>query len=236
MADEDFDIRSLADYLHVDPAQIGRLADRAKLPGRKVGGQWRFSRSEIHHWLESKIGLSGEGELVEMEHALRRADAPDAARSISIASMLHLDAIEIPLQARTRGRVVERMTSLASRTGLLWDTEKMADAVRAREDMHPTAIDSGVALLHPRRPMADILGEAVMALGVTGKGVPFGGSRLTDVFFLICSVEDQGHLRVLARLSRLIGSADFLGELRRAPDARTAHDLISAREAELEGE
>jgi mannitol/fructose-specific phosphotransferase system IIA component (Ntr-type) len=53
---------------------------------------------------------------------------------------------------------------------------------------------------------------------------------LTDVFFLICSDSDQGHLRILARLSRLINCVDFLTELRACPDAQAAHELFLARE------
>ena len=55
-------------------------------------------------------------------------------------------------------------------------------------------------------------------------GIPFGGAQgtLTDLFFLILSVDDRGHLRVLARLSRLLADATFLAELRQAADARTA--------------
>ena len=50
----------------------------------------------------------------------------------------------------------------------------MADAVRAREDMMPTALDIGVALLHPRRPLASILDRPLLALGRTDRGIPFG--------------------------------------------------------------
>ncbi len=60
MLDEALDLDGLAAFLHLTPAQVGRLADRGKLPGRKVGGQWRFSPAEIHHWMEQRIGLSGE--------------------------------------------------------------------------------------------------------------------------------------------------------------------------------
>ena len=50
--------------------------------------------------------------------------------------------------------------------------------------MHSTALDNGVALLHPRRPMPAILAEAVLALGITPGGIPFGsGGSLTDIFF-----------------------------------------------------
>jgi nitrogen PTS system EIIA component len=233
MAEEDFDVAALASYLHMLPAQIIKLADRGKLPARRVGGDWQFSRAEVHHWLEDRIGLSDDSELAELETSLERADKM-AEGEISIAALLPLDAIAVPLAARTRNSVISDMCQLAANTGLLWDAAKMADAVAAREAMHPTALDIGVALLHPRRPQSSILGEAVLALGITGRGIPFGGaSGLTDVFFLICSTNDHEHLRILARLSRMISDADWLSALREAPDARIAHRLIAERGTEL---
>jgi nitrogen PTS system EIIA component len=91
-----------------------------------------------------------------------------------------------------------------------------------------------VALMHPRRPMPKILAQACMALGCTSTGIPFGADApLTDVFFLICSMEDRGHLRVLARLSRVLTTAGFLDALRSAPDAAAARQLIVDTEAKL---
>ncbi|HEX3997365.1 MAG TPA: PTS sugar transporter subunit IIA [Pirellulales bacterium] len=233
MADDDFDIERLAAYLHLDRAQVARLADRGKLPGRKVQGVWRFAPAEIHQWLESRIGLSGDEELVQMESILR-PPADTANDGVpSIAAMMPLEAMAVPLDARTRGSVIQSLVDIAAQTGLLWDPERMTDAVRAREEMHPTALENGVALLHPRRPMPSILGEAFVAFGRTARGIPFGGKVLTDLFFLIASLDDRGHLRTLARLSRLIGDSDLLAELRSAADARSAHELIESTEARL---
>ena len=234
MAEDDFDVESLASYLHLESAQVARLADRGKLPGRKVQGLWRFAQADIHHWLEGRIGLSDEDELSAMEGFLR-PDIEASSQPPSIAELLPAEAIAWPLSSRTRGSVIKDMVALAAKTGLVWDTDRMADAVRAREDLHSTALAGGVALLHPRRPMASILGGPVMALGRTERGIPFGGSVLTDVFFLICSVEDRGHLQTLARLSRLVGNADFLAALHEASNAREAHELIARAEAELAG-
>lgn len=235
MADDDFSIDSLAEYLHLEPNQVSRLAERGKLPARRVGGAWRFSRSEVHHWLEDRIGLSDEAELVQMENALERSSRLGEEQDLSIAELLPEEAIALPLAARTRNSVIVAMTELAAQTGWLWDPPKMAEAIRQREEMHPTALDNGVALLHPRRPLPGILGQAFLALGLTDQGIPFGGSRLTDIFFLICSVNDQAHLRILARLSRLINSTDFLAELRSAGNAQAAHELFVAREKDLLG-
>jgi PTS system nitrogen regulatory IIA component len=235
MAQEDFDIERLAAYLHMLPSAVLKLAERGKLPGRRVGGEWRFSAAEIHHWLEDRIGLSDDEELVKMEGALDRAKT-SSSEEISISNLLHAEAIEFPLNARTRSSVISTMTAVAARTGLLWDAEKMADAVRAREEMHSTALDNGVALLHPRRPMPAILGEAVLALGIAPGGIPFGSSGgLTDIFFLICSTTDHEHLRILARLSRVINDTEFLRALRDAPDASTVKHLIEDRDEAVRG-
>jgi PTS system nitrogen regulatory IIA component len=233
MPHEDFDIDSLAAYLHLTPAQVAKMADRGKLPGRKVGGQWRFAPAEIHHWLEDRIGASDEGALIEVEGVLQRADSESIEEEVCIASLLPAEAVAVPLEARTRNSVITSMVELAGRTGLLWDPAKMVEAVRARENLHPTALDNGVALLHPRRPMPTVLAEPVLALGRTHQGIPFGGGTLTDLFFLVCSVDDRGHLRTLARLSRLVGDVAFVAALRQADNSIAAHSCITDFETQL---
>jgi PTS system nitrogen regulatory IIA component len=232
MSQDDYDTHRLATYLHLTPQQVTRLAERGKLPGRKVAGRWRFARAEVHHWLEERIGLSGEDELVEVEDVLESSGG-SAQRRISISELLPVEAIAIGLPARTRNSVITRMVELAARTGWLWDPKKMVQGVRSREDMHPTALDNGVALMHPRRPMSRILSQPFLALGLTASGIPFGGDTLTDVFFLICSADDRGHLQTLARLSRMVTAPNFLGDLRCAPDAKSAHQLFVDMEAKL---
>jgi len=230
----DFDVEGLARYLHLAPQQVAKLADRGKLPGRKVAGQWRFSKPDIHHWLERRIGLSDDLELIEVEALLRRSEPPERQSDPRVAEMLPLGAVAVPLSARTRNSVIDSMVELAANSGWLWDAKQMAEAVKAREDMHTTALENGVALLHPRRPMPKILAQPLLALGLTGSGIPFGGeSALSDVFFLICSMEDRGHLRSLARLSRILTASGFLDALRRVESAEEARRLIVETEGKL---
>src|SRR5688572_26991930 len=73
MPQADFDTDSLAEYLHVSPMQIQKLAERGTVPGRKIGGQWRFSKGEIHHWLEERIGAAGEADLMHVQELLDQA-------------------------------------------------------------------------------------------------------------------------------------------------------------------
>lgn len=230
----DFDVDTLARYLHVTAEQVAKLADRGAIPARKVAGKWRFSEAEIHHWMESRMGLLDEPELAQVEHVLQHPVGETPPSVVSLAEMLHESSIGVPLAARTRGSVIQAMVDLAAASGHLWDPRKMTEAVLAREQLMSTAMDNGVALLHPRRPLPNILGEPILALGIASQGIPFGGShRLTDLFFLIGSVDDRGHLRTLARLSRLVSDARFLDDLRLCADARQARECVVAKEEDV---
>ena len=39
------------EYLNVDVKTIYRLIKEAKIPGRKVGGRWRFKKPALDEWL-----------------------------------------------------------------------------------------------------------------------------------------------------------------------------------------
>jgi PTS system nitrogen regulatory IIA component len=228
---EEFDLAQLAQYLHVTPTQVEKMAGRGKLPGRKIGGEWRFNEAEIHHWLEEQIGASDDSdELARVQRVVDRIT--DKTEDRPLHELCRPETIAVPLQARTRGSVIRAMCDLVARSGMLWDAAAMADAVKSREQMHPTALDCGVALMHPRRPQTSILADTVVGLGVSATPIPFSDTgHMTDVFFLICSYDDSAHLRTLAKISRLIAIDSFLDRLRASQSAGEAWDRL--HEAEM---
>ncbi len=46
--------RQLQNLLHVDRITIYRMLEGGRLPGFKVGGQWRFPRREVENWLQGQ--------------------------------------------------------------------------------------------------------------------------------------------------------------------------------------
>jgi excisionase family DNA binding protein len=54
-------IKQVADYLRVTERTIYRLAAAKKIPAFKVGGTWRFSRSDIENWIRQQTVGSSEG-------------------------------------------------------------------------------------------------------------------------------------------------------------------------------
>lgn len=232
MQNENYDVDSLAAYLHIEKQKVEKLASRGKIPGKRIDGDWQFSPAEIHHWLEKQLGVLDSEELAQMEGAMARQSSalPEDSR---ISNLLSPETIAIPFPAKTKASVIQSITNLAASTGLLWDVEKMVSALRVREEMQSTALECGVALLHPRRPLASILAQPLLALGVTPRGVPFGGHSMTDIFWLICSTDETTHLKTLARISRVLAVEGFLEEIRGATNAQEVYDIVCRIEGGL---
>ncbi|MEO1529525.1 MAG: PTS sugar transporter subunit IIA [Planctomycetota bacterium] len=223
---EDLDLAQIAQYLHLTPSQVEKMASRGRIPGRRIAGAWRFNEAEIHHWLEDQIGASDDAEeLQRVQKVVDRVTGETQERAVH--ELCSVDSIQIPLRGRTRGSVIRDMCDLVAMTGMMWDAPAMAEAVMSREQMHPTALDCGVALLHPRRPQTSILADTVIGLGVSPAPLPFSdGGHMTDVFFLICSYDDSSHLRNLAKISRLIAIDSFLDRLRSCESATEAWECL----------
>lgn len=50
-ADTVMTVPEVSEYLKLGESTVYRLAKDGKLPGRKVGGVWRFSRKSLSDWL-----------------------------------------------------------------------------------------------------------------------------------------------------------------------------------------
>ena len=89
----------------------------------------------------------------------------------------------------------------------------LRDAILDRERTSSTALDNGVAFPQPQHPLPHAVGVSFVAYGLTVNSIPFGasGGGLTDIFFLVCCLEADTHIRVLARLARLLRQDDRVG-------------------------
>jgi PTS system nitrogen regulatory IIA component len=231
MSNETMDLDQLATYLQRDVREVSKLANRGHLPGRRVGGEWRFARVEINHWLETQLSSYSDHELTAVEKS--RHEHPHEQPLISV--LLTEATIAVPFEAKTKASVLRELVKLAEQSWQVFDPEAILEAIRQREEQASTALLGGVALPHPHRPLPAALGEHVLALGITSSPVPFGGPGAsgTDIFILTCCLDDHTHLRVLARWSRLLLREGFADDLRASPDAKTAWQCIAQAESDL---
>jgi PTS system nitrogen regulatory IIA component len=232
MTNETMDLEQVATYLHRDTREVSKLASRGHLPARKVSGEWKFSRAEVTHWVETQMHGYTEEELADLDGHHAHED-PD----LIIGTLLPEACVAVPLQARTKASVLKEMVTLAEQSWHVYDPGAILDALQVREELGSTALESGIAIPHPRRPLPNALGEPLIAFGRTDSGIPFGGPRgaLSDLFFLVCCRDDRSHLRTLARLSRILRCKGVIDGLRDAASPHEAFELLQRTERDIVG-
>jgi PTS system nitrogen regulatory IIA component len=231
MDNEIMDLQQLATYLHRDVREVSKMASRGYLPGRKVGGEWRFASAEINYWIETQLHSYDDRQLIALDGSARNDDGPLVTPLLSEAT------IAVPLAASTRSSVLKELVVAAEQSWSIYDPEAILDAIKQREELGSTALATGVAIPHPHRPLPSALGDSVIAYGRTVGGVPFGASHgvLTDLFFLVCCANQRTHLRVLARLARMLLRPGFVDQLRAAETPGESFRVIEHTESELIG-
>lgn len=226
MEKREFTAADAARLLHIPEKKVLKLADSGELAGHKVQGKWLFSKADMVLWFEKNLtDAKADDHLEDIEQFAENVPR-ETDEEPTIAELLLRGGVLIPFPAKTRDSVIRELARYSAERGLVWDPDTLADALRKREEMMPTAMDNGAALLHPRRPMPNNIGDSFVVLGVSLRGVPFGGgfNNLTDVFFLIGAVDDKTHLRTLAGLGRILKHPDFLPRLR---ELETAEEILA---------
>lgn len=226
-------MEELTRFLGLDFRRVSRMAQRGDIPCKKVGGDFRFSRAEVTEWLQQKIGHDRH-DWVSMDAGMsahRKADPEDT----QVAPLLQAKAISLSLAARTKSSVLRELVVLAQQTDRLYDGDELLDALNRREELCSTAMEAGIAIPHPRRPLPYAVTEPIIVVAHVPQGIGFGApdGRLTDLFFMTCSQDDRHHLHVLARLCRMLSKKDFPQQLRGASSPQEVMELMCRRELDI---
>lgn len=224
MSRDYYTLDDLVEHLGRDRRQVERLVNRGLVPGRKIGGEWRFHATEITQWLEQELRSYCDSDLAQLEQTRQSEELSQ----LPVSGLLTPETCQVPLDAGTKPSVLQALIELAGRTWQVWDPATVLKAVKDREDVMSTGFDNGVAIPHPRNPQPDALGQSIIAFGRTYSGIPFGapGRNLTDLFFLVLARDAATHLQSLARLGRMMQLPGFLEELRMAENGASAFDII----------
>ncbi|UCE59937.1 MAG: PTS sugar transporter subunit IIA [Phycisphaerales bacterium] len=225
-------LEEFAKHVSMDMRDVRRLADRGKLPGQKLAGQWRFNRARVTEWLQQEMHTLDEPRLVALEKAMGVATAEEPSRSdLRLTDMIGLEGIDLSLPAKTKNSVLRELVRLAGRTGLVYDDAGLLDALEQRESLCSTALPKGVAIPHPRQPMPYVSAEPFVCVSCIPSGIGFGApdGGLTRLFFLVCCHTDRFHLRVLARLMRILDN-ETIALVVDARDPKELLEVLIARE------
>ena len=146
---------------------------------------------------------------------------------MKILDTLKKGAIIAELNATDKKEVLEELTApLAEASGV--DHEEMVRVLLERERLGSTGIGGGIAIPHGKLKSLESL---LMGFGRSRKGVDFEAmdGKPAHLFFLLLAPENStgAHLKMLARISRLLKNIVFKERLMNAADWRELYTVIA---------
>lgn len=210
--------KEAADYLKLAERTLVRLAHEGKIPGVKIGGQWRFRRALLDEYLDS---LASESMASSPSSFAQVTDRP-------LDKILSVEQILPDIQASSRDEVIHLMVERMTELDLVNDPGWLEAALTARERLVTTAVPEGVAFLHARRRSPDKFPSQFIAVARSKEGIEFGSPDMgpTYLFFLLALRNDALHLRWLSRLAWIVRSASRLSALKDAEGAEEIYNLL----------
>jgi len=146
---------------------------------------------------------------------------------MKILDYITADTILTNLQATDKKGVIDELTEpVAALTGL--EQRNIVRVLIERERLGSTGIGDGIAIPHGKINGIESL---VLGFGLSRNGVNFDAldGKPAYIFFLLLSADDSTglHLRVLARISKLLRDKDFKEKLMRVHKAQQVMDVLS---------
>lgn len=221
-------VRQLATYLNVNERTVLKLVADGTVPGVKVGSQWRFRKAMIDAWLDDQmLGV------LPPYLSAPRVEVP--RRMLGLTSCFQPDHVVPAIIATSKNGVIEELSGLAHRLGLVRDKTWFVGALIERENVLPGAFGGGIAFLHTLRRNPDQIARPFMVLGRSREGIEFDAldGRLTHLFFVLGLKYDELHLPWLYRLSQILADPHAVKALLEAPDAAALYEALIQAERHL---
>jgi nitrogen PTS system EIIA component len=152
---------------------------------------------------------------------------------MKIVDVLQKEAILIDLKATDKLGVIEELVVPVARiTGV--KQKEMVQVLMERERLGSTGIGDGIGIPHGK---LKALTSLVIGFGISRKGIDFESmdNRPTHIFFLLITPENSTglHLKLLARISRILKSESFKEQLLNASDSEDIFSIIREADEDL---
>jgi nitrogen PTS system EIIA component len=220
-------LAELANYLKVAEKTVVRMARDGKIPGTKVASQWRFMRSMVDQWLENRMQPVNPTNLFELLKM-----APEV---VPVSRLVAPELMIFDIKPGKVSDVLQQLTAPLESHNLVEDSKAYLQMLLDRENLHSTAIAPHVAIPHARSPASAGLKHSALVVGVCPEGTDFGASdkKPTNVFILICSEDDMVHLRLLAKISKLLSKPKVIDRLIKCRSSEQVIALLAETEWKL---
>jgi len=222
--DDVMTLSEVATYLKLSDKTVQKMVKAREIPCARVGNQWRFMKTMLDDWLLSRMEVVPQNDLSRIIE--READL------VPLSRLTGNSLINLNLRAENPREVLEALAAKAAEAGYVNNIDSLVKGLLKREKMISTAVGEGIAIPHLRTPDARLVEGPALVIGLVRDGVDFGasdGSR-TRLFFLLLSDSEVVHLRIMAKLARLLRIPGVSEELMQAGTGENIMEILIKNE------
>ncbi|MGA1864532.1 MAG: PTS sugar transporter subunit IIA [bacterium] len=196
--------KELAEYIKLNEKTVIKMAQNGDLPGKKIGNQWRFHLMAIDNFLLDNIIKSSDEDLNTL---IRITET-----NIPLSRLTMPPLINLYLKSNNREEVLFEIAKIPCEAGLTPSIKILFEELKERERMLSTAVGDGIAIPHPRHPSIRLFKTPNIVICRTQKGINFDApdNKKVHLFFLICAPDVCIHLRLLAKVSKLLHAKNII--------------------------
>jgi PTS system nitrogen regulatory IIA component len=151
---------------------------------------------------------------------------------MQLEQIFKIEFIKANLSAKNKEEALAEMVSLFIQGGLRIHEAKIMEVLMQRESLGSTGIGDGVAIPHGK--IAD-LNEIVVGFGRSLEGIDYNAldGKPVHLLFLLLAPEDSAgqHLKVLAKISKMLKDVQFRKKLLKAKSQRDLYKIIIEQES-----
>ena len=212
MIDEEIlTIDEVAKYLRVSERTVYDWAQKGEIPSGKIGTVWRFKKTDIEQWVNSRLSSSQK----------------DDHKIVKVESIISPDRI-LFLDCKAKR---ETLTLLAENLGLapqVKNRQELSERIIQRENLMSTAIGRGIAIPHVR---LSSITDLVMSVGICKNDIvdfqPLDDEPVRLLFMIAAAYNQHAYyLQTLSFFSARLKNKELRASLLNSQSAEKAYKLL----------
>ena len=212
MIDEEIlTIDEVAKYLRVSERTVYDWAQKGEIPAGKIGTAWRFKKSDIELWVNSRLSVTQK----------------TGFSAIQVESIISPDRILYLNYAAKQDALTALAENLAT-SPQVKNRQELTEKIIQREELMSTAIGRGIAIPHVR---LSSITDLVVSVGISKTDI-IDFQTLDDepvrLLFMIAAAYNQHayYLQTLSFFSARLKNKELRASLLAAQSVKDAYDLL----------
>ena len=208
MAPHRLTLEQAADFLQMDTSELMSMAVQGEIPCQQQGKRFFFEQDALDAWCSQKIikhsvTRKKNGDKKKKPSNPRTTVPEEAEEEPIIAQLCSEDLMETDMQAKSMPAVLKELVKLADNSGYLYDPQCIL-----------------------------FFSDPFICIAKLEQPIFYGSSALhnekTDIFFLLCCLDSDLHIKLLQRICLLCAETSLVQDLRDATSPSEMMKIITA--------